>query len=307
VLRNVQNYTGIKSLLSTACSKMFNYRTKSAEDEFVKELEKQPDSLFKSLLTNDKDSYLPSVIDTYYHRGILTSNPAEEVFSVLKRESNFRKHSLLTVLNGLMKISQRWITNSMNERIDVPVVLMNLYNARVGSFAINYIIKEMNSNSSMYEECNCLKNIYKLPCRHQILQDFNVIFNPTNIPKEYYLMKEDLIDDSSCLSNLVVREKEKKLKPPPLDCLIKRSKKYERAKPIFARFADDLLNLLKEENDAITRRIYNPSCSTIISKNCNIIDLTRTQKPKVNEKKGEDKSKEEKKPKKEYYTVHSYF
>ena len=97
------------------------------------------------------------------------------------------------------------------------------------------------------------------------------------------------------------------MKPPPLDCLIKRSQKYERAKPIFNQFAKDLLNLLEEENDAITRRIFNPSCPTTISKNCNIIDLTRTQKPKVNEKKGEDKSKEEKKPKKEYYTVHSYF
>ena len=86
------------------------------------------------LWLKDKDKYLPSVVDEFYHRGVLTSNAAEGVFSVLKRECNYSKQPLLTLLEVLMNISERWLKQSLSYRIkDISPLLMNLADRNAGS------------------------------------------------------------------------------------------------------------------------------------------------------------------------------
>ena len=51
----------------------------------------------KKLLIKDMVKYLPNIVDRIYHRGIVTSNATEDVFSVLKRQTDFKKQPLVTI------------------------------------------------------------------------------------------------------------------------------------------------------------------------------------------------------------------
>ena len=62
---------------------MFYKRTN--EIIYKDEDEKYEDGNFKTLLKNDMKYYLPSVVDQYYHRDILTCNAAEATFSYIMR------------------------------------------------------------------------------------------------------------------------------------------------------------------------------------------------------------------------------
>ena len=232
-----------------------------SEKVFLNELKALPDSNFKKMLKEDEDKYLPSIVDKLYHRGILTSNYAEVVFSALKRDCNFTKHSLLATLNGLMKISCRWMTKSMKEIIKTPAILMNLYKANVGNFALNYLLKEINTGVENGEECKC-NNIHKLPCRHIISQNINVITDPKIIPKEYFLMNERNCVEQTLNNtpNCSVEETIIQLKPLSIENLISRVKRHKGSTEIINKISEMLTDFLKTENsDIVTKKIYNPS------------------------------------------------
>ena len=245
---------------------MFTTRTKKYESEYMSVLEESEDSEFKKLLIADKDQYLPSIVDKIYHRGTVTSNPAEQVFSVLKRQTGFKKQPLLTNIDTLMDISERWINDSIKLRKrNPPVILRRLFEKNVGHLALDYLSEEISAKISENEECHCLNEAYRLPCRHQIYKDFNSIHN---IPEEYY--NEIFIEDSDELSNnVVIEEREIEYKIPNIYTLLKRVKHYNGYKLAVIQASLPLCKFLEQQKDCDVKTIYsNEPCPTQISQNC---------------------------------------
>ena len=73
-----------------------------------------------------------------------------------------------------MDISERWINDSIKLRKrNPPLILRRLFEKNVGHLALDYLSEEINGKISENEECHCLNEAYRLPCRHQIYKDFN--------------------------------------------------------------------------------------------------------------------------------------
>ena len=83
----------------------------------------------------------PSIVDKYYHRGILTSNAAETTFSVIKRRISLQKQSLLTVLQYFISYSMSWLIKST--KIEIPFFLKGRVNPLIRKNALEYIKKNM--------------------------------------------------------------------------------------------------------------------------------------------------------------------
>ena len=83
IKRNVKNYYGNSEILKK-CTRMLYERTPESEKEFIEELNKLEKSNFKTVLLNDLEYFLPSIVDKLYNRGIVSSNLAESTFNALK-------------------------------------------------------------------------------------------------------------------------------------------------------------------------------------------------------------------------------
>ena len=306
IMRNIRNNCGLKSNLLEVARNMFNKRTKEWEDKYVLAVSKLEASEFKKLLIEDAGKYLPSVVDRLYHRGTVTSNPAEEVFSVLKREAGFRKQPLVTNLDTLMGISERWITDSINSRRkNPPWIFRKLVERNIGNFALDYLTVEIVGKTNANEQCQCLNDAYRLPCRHQIAKDFNSIYN---IPEEYF--NENIVEERvECLNNCVVEERDVQFELPNVYTLIKRVKHFKDSQKVLNQVSQLLYDFYKEHSNSDISFNCNTPCPTRISQNCNpILNLIQqTSKRDTSTQDPKEKGKKEKKPKKEYITVHTYY
>ena len=84
--------------------------------------------------------YLPSVVDQYYHRNILTSNAAEATFSAIKRRLSLQKQPLLIVIQYFINYSISWLINST--KIIIPLFYEGIVNPIIGKTALDYIIEK---------------------------------------------------------------------------------------------------------------------------------------------------------------------
>ena len=261
--------------------------------KIIAELEKVDKEEFRDLLINDENNYLPSIVDKFYHRGTLTSNAAEAVFSTLKRECNYTKQPLLTLLEVLMNISERWLKESLSYRMkDFSPLLMNLADKNAGSIVLEYLESEMNAKVKSRKPCECQFETHRLPCIHKIVNNFNEIYN---IPKEYFFNEEIFVEERNG-NNCTVEERDIELKNPNVYQLLKRLKLYKESKEVWDEITRIVLEFLEKRNDMfVTHRISHPYCPVRISKNCD----------KFLKKK--DKNKIEKKPKKQYTLVYQYY
>ena len=96
------------------------------------------------MLINDKEHYLPSIIDKYYHRCNLTSNLAETSFGILKRICSWTKQPLVTILETMMKRSILLYVNSMNKIVKIPFIFSESVDKLIGKVAMDHLINEFN-------------------------------------------------------------------------------------------------------------------------------------------------------------------
>ena len=202
LLKDIERYCSVKSKIYKFCFKMLEYRTKYYENKFESVLEGLEDSNFKTLLMNDKEYYIPSEVDKYYHRNLLTSSLAESCFSILKRRINWKKETITLGIECMMNISMSLLIKSINIKIEIPYVFENRANKMIGEVAITHLNKEFIQLLRVKKDeiCNCKFNITKLPCRHWLVR------NPTGkieIPSEYLRFNCNLLS-SSKKNNLIL-------------------------------------------------------------------------------------------------------
>ena len=173
--------------------KMFLTRTKDVEDDFVNEVNKLPEKKFKKRLIKDMCFYLPSIVDNYYHRLILTSNAAETTFSVLKGYTQVKKNPLLSVINYFIEMALTWVTESSRMKNQIPLFLEGRVNEFTGQFALDYIQEEFSKIAFIKrgEICTCNKFTTKLPCRHRLA---NNLHGYISIPDEYLRLRSDILE-----------------------------------------------------------------------------------------------------------------
>jgi len=115
IKRNVTNNCGSSPIVDK-CKNMLYERTPVREKEFLEELNKLPDSNFKTMLLNDLKYFLPSHVDKLYHRGILSSNYAESTFSALKKLCLTIVHPITTIVEKLILISETWMYELLDKK-----------------------------------------------------------------------------------------------------------------------------------------------------------------------------------------------
>lgn len=145
---------------------------------------------FYTLLDNDKKYFLPSIIDKYYHRNTLTSNNAETIFSVVKRNLK-RKYPKSMVINLLINLSMKWLIQSIKKPISIPLSLQGRVNEFIGQTALDYIIEEETTSLRLKKkECNCNNIPIGLPCCHYFLTHKT---ESIEVPIEYLRLKYNYI------------------------------------------------------------------------------------------------------------------
>ena len=212
LLKDISKHCGKESPLFNSCYQMLKTRRKEYENEFKKELNNLNDSKFKTTLIKDMKFFLPSIVDNYFHRNILTSNLAECSFWTLKVSCKWTNQPISTVIETLMRRSISLLVKSMNEQVNIPVVFSDRVEESIGKFALNHLISEQEKSASILlkEKCHCNNKPIKLPCCHWLAK------NPSTkivIPPEYLRFKCNLLDStknkqSKCLVNKINMKEE---------------------------------------------------------------------------------------------------
>lgn len=230
LLKDIERKYSKNSNIYQSCYKMLKFRTEEYEKKYEKYLKELKESNFKTLLINDKDYYIPSIVDKYYHRNILTSNLAESCFSILKRTLNWKKETITVGIETMINISISLINNSLNVKEEIPFVFKNRVNLMIGKVALNHLNNEFKQILSIKpnEKCNCKFNTIKLPCRHWLLKNAT---EKIDIPEEY------LRFDCNMLS--LSKNKES-------DCFVKEIQMEEENMDI-----QHYVDLLKEKKDSL--------------------------------------------------------
>lgn len=176
-------------------------------EEIIKMNPNSKVSKFLLNLLNERECWLPSIIDHYVHYDNTTTNRVEGFFGSLKNLLDHKQQSLSNIVRAIHIRAERLKINSINEsQIMLPEQLMSPNDAKkIGNFPSAFILSEFRNietegviKSDLPDE-NCCHNqmIYDLPCKHLILKRIEIDAYPLlsieDIPKRWmHEVNEDL-------------------------------------------------------------------------------------------------------------------
>ena len=204
--RNFSNAYPNNEKINKLFNNMLESRTAISEKIFLETYKKFPQTNFKKQLVSDYPHFLPSYVDSYYHRGNLTSNNSETTFKVLKESIERKSQPIMAALSTLMDMSRRWIHRTNYEEVKLFPFIVGKVPNNIGKWAVSFLEKEIDNVKNVKEDdvCKC-SQIYHLPCRHVFM---NNIKTQIEIPKEYLRMDCTITETKNDQTPCVVEEVE---------------------------------------------------------------------------------------------------
>ena len=203
IARNIKTNVGAEMEETFQSMRYGKITEKQLFDKFDEKIQEGNPKMtnFLTRLKEQKDSWLPSITNTYNHYGNNTTNRVEGFFGLLKRRIEHKKQYLSKLCDIMLSWGEKaYLDSQKTQRLVFPSEILDEKTVRmIGFLPLKKLIEEY---QEMYDEylydleakandANCceLKSQFRLPCRHllakRIMENKNPLLTIEDFPERW--------------------------------------------------------------------------------------------------------------------------